>query len=103
MLNLKNFSSSQLFNLLQKKDKSAFEYFYDQYAPALYGAILKLVNDKATADRVLQKSFLLIWQDCESVDSLKQSAFIWMYSIANKVALAELKRSQSEFVPELVA
>lgn len=43
-------------------DIDAFRFLYDKYAPALYGAILKLTPDVQIANAVLEKSFLEIWK-----------------------------------------
>jgi hypothetical protein len=80
----RKFSEKELINLLQKKNREAYVYLYDKYAPALYGVILKQVKNEKIAANVLSKGFQKIWHECDTVNCIKQSVFIWMYSLMYK-------------------
>jgi hypothetical protein len=79
-----HFSKEELISLLQKRNKEAYFYLYDKYAPALYGIILKAVKDEKIAVRILKIGFQKIWEQCHSLDCIKQSLFVWMHSIIYK-------------------
>ncbi len=92
---------SEIRLLLNRKDKLALEYLYDCYAPALYGAILRLVKDRADSERLLHKTFLTIWQQVGSNDYNNKSLFVWMHNIARDVAMHELNKQISESKPHI--
>lgn len=91
-------SAIELAKLLKHRDKNAFDYLYDTYAPSLYGVIIKLVKDKDLAGQILKKAFIQIWNDSSTFDYTKQSLFIWMYSITYKAAKAELTNAANSEV-----
>ena len=105
MRHLPNYSSQQLINLLQRKDKNAFGFLYDTYAPSLFGAISKMVKNDKLATEILKKAFVAIWNESTTLNYPKQNLFVWMYSITYKIAkaeLLELEHNQNAAV-ELVA
>ncbi len=48
----------QLIPMLAQNDPSVWEHVYDNYAPLMYGTILKLTEDEVTAGELLEKAFL---------------------------------------------
>jgi len=50
-----------LIRLLKLKDRRAFEYLYDNYAPAIFAIILKIVKEESESEEVLQDVFLKYW------------------------------------------
>jgi DNA-directed RNA polymerase specialized sigma24 family protein len=79
-----HFSEQELIDLLQKKNREAYIYLYDRYAPALYGVIFKAVKNEKIAAHILERGFQKIWEQCHSLDCINQSLFIWMHSIVYK-------------------
>lgn len=71
-----------LVDLLKRKDEQAFCFVYNQYAPALYGCILRLVRDSGTAGNILQESFVRIFRTIELYPQQKNRLFTWMLQIA---------------------
>ena len=71
-----------------KEKKPDIEELYDSYAPALYGCILKWVNEEKLAAQILEKSFVQIWRNCQTVECLPTRIFPWMYAICKQVALS---------------
>jgi len=77
-----------LISSLQKKEEKAFAYLYDHYSAALYGIILKVVNDEDDAADVLQDAFVSIWKSIESYDAGRGgSLFTWMLNISRNKAI----------------
>lgn len=60
---------------------------YDQYSPALYGVILRIVQSQPTAEDVLQETFVKIWKNADAYDASKGRLFTWMISIARNCAI----------------
>jgi DNA-directed RNA polymerase specialized sigma24 family protein len=79
-----HFSEQELIDLLQKKNREAYIYLYDRYAPALYGVIFKAVKNEKVAAHILERGFQKIWEQCHSLVCIKQSLFMWMHSIISK-------------------
>ncbi len=79
--------NSHIVQALQKRDKRVIEILYDQYSPALYGVILKIVRSEETACDVLQDTFIKIWTHGNQYDARKGTLFTWMLNIARNKAI----------------
>jgi RNA polymerase sigma-70 factor (ECF subfamily) len=97
-------SDVELMKLLKKKDQAAFAILYDKYAPCLYGQAIQWLKNEDLAAKVLEKSFIKIWQDCSSADC-KPNLFVWLYSITYKIAQTEIAQTEQSHshLQELVA
>lgn len=84
----------QLVSRLFKKDKLAFSYLYDNYSPALYGVVFRILQDEDTAEDVLQETFVRIWSNFEQYDKTKGKLFTWIVNIARNLAI-DTTRSKS--------
>lgn len=49
---------AQLIPMFAQNDPSVWEHVYDNYAPLMYGTILKLTEDEAIAAQLLEQTFL---------------------------------------------
>ncbi len=88
----KKYSEEELVNLLKQNDKAAFSYLYDHYSGALFGIILKIVNqDEETSEDVLQEVFIKIWKKITTYDPLKGTLFTWMLNIARNTAIDKVR------------
>lgn len=67
---------------------------YDQYSDALYGIILRTINDEGFAEDVLQQTFVRIWNAIDQYDESRGALFTWMSTIARNLAL-DLRRLKS--------
>ncbi|HRC57811.1 MAG: RNA polymerase sigma factor [Myxococcales bacterium] len=91
-------------------DASAFRELYAAVAPKLYGYLLRMARQRATADDLLQQTFLKVHR--------ARAAFVpgadpvpWIYSIAHRTFLDEARRSKravvgvatTEDLPEIAA
>ena len=59
---------AELIPLFAQNDPSVWEHLYDEYAPLMYGTILKLTEDEAIAAELLEQAFL----DLKNKDILSQ-------------------------------
>ncbi|RYG42701.1 MAG: sigma-70 family RNA polymerase sigma factor, partial [Chitinophagaceae bacterium] len=85
------FSTTDLPVQLAQKNKHAFSYTYDSYAPALFGFITRTVNDTFAAEEILQNVFVKIWNHADSYCSEKGSLFTWMMAITRNEAITHLR------------
>ena len=79
---------------LRKKDRSAFEYLYDQYSGALLGVISRIIKRETIAEEVLQDVFLKIWDRIETYDPSKGRLFTWMLNIARNQAIDKTRSKE---------
>ena len=82
-----NISEQELVARLQRNDRTAYEYLYDNYSAALYGVIHRIVTNEETANDVLQEAFVKIWNGIKSYDSQKGKLFTWMLNISRNMAI----------------
>ncbi len=89
------YSESELVNLVQSGNRDAFNALYDNYSPALFGIISRIVSSEDTAQDVLQDTFVKIWKNIERYDNSKGTIFTWMLNIARNGAI-DSTRSKHE-------
>lgn len=88
------YTEAELVQGLKARDQKIFSYLYDQYSPALYGVIVKVLNDDNSAGDVLQDVFMKIWRHLDRYDETKGRLFTWMLNIARNTAI-DILRSKS--------
>ncbi|GGG41653.1 RNA polymerase sigma factor [Bizionia arctica] len=81
----------EIVGLLQKGDKKAVTLLYENYADALYGVILKVLNDDDLAKDALQETFIKVWKNAKSYNSKKAKLFTWLYRIAYNTAIDKVR------------
>jgi len=95
-------TESDLVRLLKQKDKAAFSDLYDSYSGALYGVILRVLNnDEETAQDVLQDAFVKIWKSFESYDDSKGTLFTWILNIARNTAIDKVRSLKRHSIQSL--
>ena len=77
-----NYKEADLVLLLKQRDRSAFDYLYEQYSGALYAVVLNIITDRETASDILQDVFVKIWRQLDQYDPAKGRLFTWMLNIA---------------------
>jgi len=61
------------------------------YYSSLYGVISRIVIDTATAEDVLQDTFVKIWNSFSSYSADKGRLFTWMVNIARNLAIDKIR------------
>lgn len=89
-------SESVLLEKLIQRDEQAFHWLYDQYSPALYGVILRIVRDEDLAQDLVQDVFVKIWKNLDSYDSKKGRLFTWMLNVARNTAIDALRAGKTQ-------
>jgi RNA polymerase sigma-70 factor, ECF subfamily len=96
-----------LLSRLLKKDVSAFEELYDRHARLVYGLVLRIVQQAATSEEVVQDIFLQLWRNAAQYDSSRGPFVPWLLTLARNRALdhlrlkSERQRRREDLPPEL--
>jgi len=81
----------ELVGLIKNEPSTGIAHLYDQYSPALFGIITKIVEEQETAEDLLQEVFVKIWKNIQSYDKSKGKLFTWMLNIARNSAIDKLR------------
>lgn len=84
-------SESVLLEKLVQRDQKAFQLLYDQYSPALYGVVLRIVREDEQAQDLLQDIFIKIWKNLDAYDASKGRLFTWLLNVARNTAIDSLR------------
>ena len=87
----KKYSESELVLLLKQRQRSAFDYLYDNYSGALYSVILSVLRNEALSQDTLQEVFIKIWRQIEQYDTTKARLFTWMVNVARNASIDTLR------------
>jgi RNA polymerase sigma-70 factor (ECF subfamily) len=93
----------ELVRRVAQGDSVAFAALYDRFSPILYGVALRMMNDAAEAEDVLQDGFIYIWRRASAFDASRSSSFSWAAMIVRNKAIDKLRiRQRGERLRERV-
>ena len=93
--------NARLMELLARtalKDQQAFAELYRLTSPHLYAVALRILRDAASAEEVLQESFVNIWHHAGSYVAARSQPLTWLTSIVRNRCLDQLRRREVETV-----
>ncbi|WP_145856348.1 hypothetical protein [Pedobacter suwonensis] len=76
------------FTTLQPYDGAAFKALYQKYSAAIYGNIIRHVDNEEKAKLILQQTFCEVWEAFPQFDQTKFRIFTWI----NQFALQAIKK-----------
>lgn len=77
----------KLIESFKDKNETAFSYIYDHYSSALFGVIIRMVEDTEKANDILQESFIKIWNNADKFDPEVARLYTWMHRICRNTTL----------------
>lgn len=77
-------------------DKAAFKRLYDRHVRQVYGQVLRLTADRSLTDDLVQEIFVQLWRSLSKFDRHAKFS-TWLYSLANNVAITELRKQTRWF------
>lgn len=89
----------ELMARIKAKDSSALEVLYDRYAAAALGLALKITQDQATAEEVVQETFWRIWSNAGSYTVERGTIANWLFGIVRYGAIDQWRRRQARPQP----
>ena len=81
----------ELLHRLQKRDPQALGELYDRYGRLVYSLILRIVRDGATAEDLVQETFLRVWNRVQGFDAERGAIAPWLLAIARNRAIDYLR------------
>jgi RNA polymerase sigma-70 factor (ECF subfamily) len=90
------YSEEELIALLKLNQRQGFDYLYDNYSPAIFGVICKIIKDEEKAEDVMQDVFLKIWKKISAYDPSKGSLFTWMMNIARNASIDLYRKEKNK-------
>ena len=76
---------------LQKRDPEALAQLYDQYGRMVFGLILRIVQDRGTAEDLVQETFLRVWNRAAGFDADQGAVGPWLLAVARNRAIDYLR------------
>ncbi|MGC4037708.1 MAG: RNA polymerase sigma factor [Chitinophagaceae bacterium] len=68
-----------------------FAKLYDRYSAAIFGLIIKWINDSGTSENLLQEVFLKAWRNRHLYDAEKGRIFTWLHNITRNVCIDHMR------------
>lgn len=72
-------------------DRDAFGRLYDRHAALALGVLTRMLGDRATAEEILQETFLQVWQQARRFDAALGRPRSWILMMARSRALDRLR------------
>jgi RNA polymerase sigma-70 factor (ECF subfamily) len=82
-------------------DRSAFELFYERYAPLVFSFAMRLVHERSAAEDLLQEVFLQIWREAGNYTPERGTPEAWIITITRSRGidrLRSIRRRDKSFV-----
>jgi RNA polymerase sigma-70 factor (ECF subfamily) len=77
-------------------DQQAMSELYDRYAKVVYAVGLRVLQDAAGAEDVLQDVFLQLWRNPDAFDASRGSLAAWLTVISRHKAIDRLRKRRPE-------
>lgn len=84
----------QLAVFIEERNLHCMDYFYEKYSPALYGIIVRIIDDTHLAEECLAVTFEKAWNEMASFRSSGNSLFTWMINLARTSAFEAKTQEQ---------
>ena len=95
-------SDAALVKQMTAGDEGALSVIYDRYSAMLFGMLMRVLNNKQTAEEVLQDLFLQLWRSADKFDPARGSLPAWLLVIGRNRAISRLRGRPSLEVLEEV-
>lgn len=84
-------SDAALVKQMTAGDEGALSVIYDRYSAMLFGMLMRVLNNKQTAEEVLQDLFLQLWRRGDKFDPARGSLPAWLLVIGRNRAISRLR------------
>ncbi len=84
-------SDSELAERLKKRDPNAMAELYDRFGRLAFSVIVGIVRDSATAEDLMQETFLRVWNRVQAFDSQRGALGAWLLAVARNRAIDHVR------------
>ena len=92
---VRRLADEDLMTLVDRKDETAFEVFYERHGGPAYSLAHRIVGDRNLAEDVVQEAFLSIWRSKAGYDRARGSVRSWSLGIVRNRAIDALRRTST--------
>ena len=82
----------QLLGKVGLKDRRAFDALYARVSAKLFGVALRILNNRAEAEEVLQEAFVKIWHGADRYSANGLSPMTWLITVTRNQAIDRIRR-----------
>jgi RNA polymerase sigma-70 factor, ECF subfamily len=90
----------ELMNRIAHRDDAAFHQLYLEYGQRMYAYALRLTDDKAKADDVVQDALVAVWGSARSFRGTNR-LLAWLLGIVHHTAIKSLRHSTNPITDEM--
>jgi RNA polymerase sigma-70 factor (ECF subfamily) len=92
-------SDAQLMWRLRGRDEDALATLYDRHASVAFGLAVRMLNDRATAEEVVQDAFLALWRRASAYAPDRASVRSWLLVMVRSRAIDRLRPASAKARP----
>ena len=85
-------TDNELMALISAGQSEALELLYNRYAPTVYRIVLRVVQDRALAEDLVQDVFWRVWRRSTRFAAERGQVAAWLRAVARNVGVDELRR-----------
>ncbi|HKB90990.1 MAG TPA: sigma-70 family RNA polymerase sigma factor [Opitutaceae bacterium] len=90
-------ADAKLLQQMGKGDRNAFSELYNRFSRPLYATALRILNDSAEAEDVVQEVFLNLWEKALSFKTARGTAFAWAVTLTRNRSIDRLRMKKRRF------
>ncbi len=91
---LRNEEDLRLLLRVKNGDQAAFAELYDRYAPLVFSMVMRIVQETAEAEDVVQEIFLTVWNKVSLFNEERGSVYTWIVTITRRKAIDRLRSKE---------
>ncbi len=84
-------ADAALVRAVGRGSEDALALLYDRHADGIFGLVVRMTNDRAIAEEVVQETFLVLWNRAERYDPAIGSLAAWLNTIARNRTVDRLR------------
>ena len=94
-------TDAQLLALIARGENWALSEIYDRYSRLVFSLALKILNDRASAEEIVQQVFTIVWRSARDYRAERGKFSSWVMSITRHQCIDELRRRRVRPVTQL--
>src|SRR3989442_12473044 len=83
-------TAEELLARVSKRDSNALGALFDQFAPRLFGLLVRILSDRRAAEEVLENLFSQLWNEARRLRQEPASVAAWLAGTAPALAVDRL-------------